>query len=590
MEFISGNDLYQMFNYGNTYISNKRKHLNDINVFPVADGDTGNNLTYTINTILRESTDSSSFYETLDSISNAALIGARGNSGVIFAQFVNGLRVTAKEDDEISIMEFTRLARESYNHTVASLSNPVEGTMITILNDWTVSLEEEIKKQQPIKDIFHFAYKTANVGLEKTKTMLDVLKENNVVDSGALGLVLFFKGISSYFNKEKVELLDTESVVIEDAHDFETEINHRYCTEGLVKSSDFNEAKLKTELEKLGDSIIVAKGVSRFRVHIHTNNPDQVFSSLENYGDVESQKVDDMLLEMNIKNSKEKRVIVTDSIADISPEIILDNNVIIIPINIMLNETSYLDKLSISNKLLFNNLDNYKEYPKTATPSIKYINDLFSKLLLRFDEIFVITVSKELSGTHEVIKREANKLVAKNKNIVVIDSQNNSATEGLLVLKAIELVKTDKSKEEIVAELERLSNNTEILVCLNTFKYATMSGRVPKVVGKIGMLIGLRPIMSLKKGKGTAFGFGFTQKSITKKIIKLIKKDLAETGIESYSLVHCLNEDLAKEYSNIFTNIIGKAPEYISEISTATAIHSGVGSVAIGYIKNNESS
>ena len=119
------------------------------------------------------------------------------------------------------------------------------------------------------------------------------------------------------------------------------------------------------------------------------------------------------------------------------------------------------------------------------------------------------------------------------KNIYVIDSKNNSVTEGLIVMKAIELIKSDKTKEEIVETLESLTNKTNILVCLDTFKYATMSGRVPKAVGKFGMFIGLRPIMSLADGKGTAFGFAFRQKGITKKIVKLIKRDMEKNGINS---------------------------------------------------------
>lgn len=587
LESINGTDLYQMFNYGNTYITNKKKYLNDINVFPVADGDTGSNLSYTLNTIVRESTHSNSFINALDSICEAALVGARGNSGVIFAQFVNGLRVSASESDDVSIFEFSRLVKESYQHTVSSLSNPVEGTMITILDEWANSLEKESTVRKSLKDVFSFAYETANIALGKTKTMLDVLKQNDVVDSGALGLVLFFKGISSYFNKEKIELIKSENIIIHDSHEYKTEIKFRYCTEGLVKYSSLDETMLKKKLDNLGDSIIVAKSKSRFRVHIHTNNPALVFNTLADYGDIESQKVDDMLQEMKFKNTKNRRVVVTDSIADISLEYISENNIVVIPVNIMLNNVSYLDKLSISNELLFNNLNSFTEYPKTATPSIKYINDLFSKLLLRFDEIFVITVSKHLSGTHEVIKREANKLKAKNKNISVIDSKNNSVTEGLLVKKAVEMAKSSKTQREIVDTLEMLSNKTNILVCLKSFKYATMSGRVPKVIGKIGMLIGIRPIMSLKDGKGAAFGFAFTKRGITNKIAKLIKKDCLDRGIDSYAIVHCLNENLALEYKNIFTKIIGKEPEYITDISTATAIHSGVGSVAIGYIKSN---
>jgi fatty acid-binding protein DegV len=112
-----------------------------------------------------------------------------------------------------------------------------------------------------------------------------------------------------------------------------------------------------------------------------------------------------------------------------------------------------------------------------------------------------------------------------------------------------------------------------------------MSGRLPKIVGKIGMFLKMRPIMSLDKGKGAAFGLAFSKKGITKKILKLVEKDKEESGIESYSIVHCNNEPLANEYKELFTQVIGKEPDFIAEISSATAIHSGVGSVAIGYIK-----
>jgi len=135
MEYINGNDLYQMFNYGTYYINKERVYLNDINVFPVADGDTGNNLLSTLKAIVLESKKDDSFSKTLDSISNSALIGARGNSGVIFAQFVNGLQKANGSSDKITIEEFAALVVESYKHTHASLSNPVEGTMLTIIRE-----------------------------------------------------------------------------------------------------------------------------------------------------------------------------------------------------------------------------------------------------------------------------------------------------------------------------------------------------------------------------------------------------------------------------------------------------------------------
>lgn len=586
MELLNGNDLYKMFEYGAVYVIEKRTHLNDINVFPVPDGDTGNNLVHTLKTILSESENSDSFIEQLDSISESALIGARGNSGVIFAQFVNGLRKASPNKEEIEISEFITMVEQGYLHTYNSLSNPVEGTILTIIKEFGDSLKVIFQKGvNSLQELFNYTYDLIAAALQNTTNQLDALKDKDVVDSGALGFTLFVKGMQSYFNKETINTEVYEKVEIEDHHHFDAEITYRYCTEGLFKKNSFNITDLKHDLENFGDSVVIADGNTRTRVHVHTNHPEKVFDMISSYGKIESQKADDMALEVALKNSNSNRVLVTDSIADIDQNIIDRENVVVIPINIDFNHITYLDKVTITNDMIFDRLNDVEEYPKTATPTIKYINNLFSKLFLMFEEVIVVSVSKGLSSTYEVIKNESDKLREKGKKIYVIDSKNNSASEGLLVKRAIDLMKGDISTEEIVDILNKERNQTEILVCLNSFEYAMKSGRVPKVVGKIGMFLGMRPIMSLKDGKGTAYGFGFSQKSITKKIVKQVKKDMDLKGIKEYSIVHCQNEDLANEYKDMFTDIIGKEPSYVSGISSAIAIFSGVGTVAIGYIK-----
>lgn len=586
MQYLNGHDLYQMFNYGTTFVIKKRKKLNDINVFPVPDGDTGNNLVSTMQTISRESKAQDSFQATLESISDSALIGARGNSGVIFAQFVNGLRAASKGKDKVSLDEFTEMAIESVEHTYSSLSNPVEGTMLTVIKDWAHSLKSTLSAAIDIKDFFLVAFAMAEKSLEKTKEQLAILKKNNVVDSGAMGFVLFLKGINSYFNNEEIEKADFEELEIVDAHDFETDINYRYCTEGLVEYQNQKEEVILEKLRPYGDSLIVVMGSKMFRIHIHTNTPELVFKELTNFGHIVNQKVDDMIGDINMKHNKSDTVIVTDSIADIDQQYLKDNNVVVIPINVNVENVAYFDKLTINNEILFELIDKSLEYPTTATPTIKYINDLFSKLLLNYKNILVIGVSSKLSATYSVIKKEVEQLVAKGKNIRIVDTLTNSVAEGLLVKTAVDLLKKGKTIDEIEQQLNEMKSKTEILVCLETFKYATMSGRLPKAVGKIGMFFGIRPIMSIsKEGKGAAFGFALSQKGITKKIVKHVLKDLNEKGIEEYALIHCLNKNLLDEYVDLFTNIIGKKPAYLAEVSSATAIHSGKGSVAIGYIK-----
>lgn len=586
MEYLNGKDLYQMFNYGTNFVIKKRKLLNDINVFPVPDGDTGNNLVHTMQTISREAKVSDSFQETLESISDSALVGARGNSGIIFAQFVNGLRKASVGKDQVTVDEFTHMALESVEHVYAALSNPVEGTMLSVIKDWAHGLKHILEKMKDIKDYFLHAFGKAEKSLERTKEQLAVLKKNNVVDSGAMGFVLFLQGVNAYFNDEEIEQLDFEELEIDAPHDFSEEATYRYCTEGLVEYKDLSEDVVKEALKPFGDSLVVVMGSHMFRVHIHTNTPELVFKELSRFGDIISQKVDDMIQDMAFKKSKRDTVIVTDSIADINKEYLQEHDVAVIPLNITIGDVGYYDKLTINNEILFDMIDAGVEYPTTSTPTIKYINDLFSKLLLHYKHIVVILVADKLSATHRVVKIEADKLVEKGKHIHVIDSYNNSVSQGLLVRKAVDLLESGAKATDIVQAIETMKHKTEILVCLETFKYATMSGRLPKAVGNIGMFFKIRPIMTLGEGgKGSAFGFALSQKGITKKIVKYVKKDLEKNEIEDYALIHCLNPDLLEEYRALFTEIIGKPPLYESVVSSATAIHSGKGSVAIGYIR-----
>jgi len=587
MEKLNGVDFFELFKAGTSSVLQKRKLLNDINVFPVPDGDTGNNLVYTMQTITSESKAEDSFQATIDSISESALIGARGNSGVIFAQFVNGLRAGSTGKEEIDVADFSKMACESVDYVKNALSNPVEGTMITVIRDWAYFLDSLKDKVTSFVDLLEQGYDEAAKSLERTKELLKVLKKNKVVDSGAMGFVLFLEGINKFLHHEKVELEVPEELAIEDEHEFDEELTYRYCTEGLVQFyPTFDQMALREKLAPYGDSIVLAKGKDMFRIHIHTDQPGEVFQMLKKEGTIKSQKVDDMFLDVAFKNTHSKMAIVTDSIADISSDLMLQYHIYQIPATVMLEGNAYMDKRTISNDILFDQIERGVEYPTTATPEVKYVKELIEKLLTKYEELVIVTVASKLSGTYSMINQVVKPHIEAGKDISVVDSLNNSASEGLLVYHAAQRIKNGASKEEVVRYLETAKKQTKILVCLETFKYAMMGGRVPKMVGKIGMAIGLRPIMSLAPdGSGTAFGFAFSQKGITKKILKYVKNDMEKQGISSYAIVHCQNEELAKEYEELFSKELGFGPEYITEISSTVAIHSGKGSVAIGYIK-----
>jgi len=172
------------------------------------------------------------------------------------------------------------------------------------------------------------------------------------------------------------------------------------------------------------------------------------------------------------------------------------------------------------------------------------------------------------------------------KKITVIDTKLNSGAQGLLVKAAAEMAEQGLSHDEIVSRVQEMIPRTKIYVCLNTLAYAVRGGRVPNTVGKIGGLVGMRPIMTLDSaGNGAAFGVAFSQAGLTKKIFRLVKNAMERTGVAAYSIVHGGNIALANEYAEEITRITGKAPAFITQISSVVALHAGPGTVAVCLVE-----
>ena len=154
------------------------------------------------------------------------------------------------------------MVASSVEFTYQALSNPVEGTMLTVIKDWANSLLNVVKKEATaVKKVFEAAFEVAKKSLELTKEKLEVLKVNDVVDSGAMGFVLFLQGIDSYYNNETIQSFSIEDIEIDSTQKHDENVKFRYCTEGLVQiDSDIDEKELKSKLVKYGDSLIVAKG------------------------------------------------------------------------------------------------------------------------------------------------------------------------------------------------------------------------------------------------------------------------------------------------------------------------------------------
>lgn len=590
IQYLNGENLYLSFVSGAREVIRNRKFLNDINVFPVADGDTGSNLASTMTSIIQESRALTSARNTMNLIADAALTGARGNSGIIIAQYINGISMSFEDDEDITIPAFAESVQNAVPHAYGAISNPVEGTIITVIREWAEAVYSQKDIAKNFQELLGQPLNTAYKSLKETTYKLKVLEESNVVDSGAKGFVHFIQGFTDFMRIGKTHDLveeDIDEIVFSEypRHN-ESKIDHRYCTEALITNKDIDLKAIKEQLGKLGDSLIVAGNKSKARIHIHTNNPHEVFTVLREKGTILQQKADDMKRQYEAAYARKYNIaLVTDSIADVPKEILDRFQVHVVPLNLEMESTSYLDNVTITPEIFYGLIDELEEYPTSAQPSPKVIDNLYESLVENYDEILVITVAKEQSGTHNVFKKAAEKFIKQGKKIEVIDSRQNSGAEGLLVMKAAELIHEGVSLNSIIKQIEELRGQTKILVSVNTLKYMVKSGRIGKLTGFAGKIMNLKPVVSLdENGKGKIEDKAFSLKTNTKKIMNIVKESHLQNKITRYAIVHANDPNRAEEYRKMCVQILDSEPEYIMNISTIVGMSAGVGSVAVAYM------
>lgn len=586
---LSGEHLYHSFVSGANQVIAQKKVLNDINVFPVPDGDTGNNLASTMATIIEEAKVEKNAFRTFQSIADAALTGARGNSGIIFAQYINGISNSLREEESISIRSFAESVKLAVPHAYQAISEPVEGTMITVIRDWAEAVHNGWEQAKDFYDLLASSLDAARESLRQTTEKLKALKDAAVVDSGAKGFVHFIEGFVQFLQTGIAEKFQDQDEVIdfgEHPEHVHEQFAHRYCTEGLIVREGLDLERIKKDLTGLGDSLIVAGSSRKARVHLHSNHPDQVFMVLRNHGTILQQKVDDMKGQYDaLHNRKYPIALVTDSIADLPKEWMDEYQIHMIPLNLMMEDAAYLDKVTITSENFYKLMDEMEKYPTSAQPNGKAVEGVLSNLVSHYDSIIVITVAKALSGTHQTIENAARKFREVGKPITVIDSKQNSGAQGLLVKKASEWIHEGKTHDEVVSMLEETIQKTKILVSVNTLKYMVRSGRVNKVTGFMGKLMNLKPVISLDaNGMGTILDKAFSVKGNTAKIVKRVEEMKQEHGSLRYAIVHAGSEKRAEEYTKIFKKVLDREPEYIMSISPIVAMSAGIGCVAVAVM------
>lgn len=585
IKYLDGRRLYFAFLAGGKAIIKDFAYLNRINVFPVPDGDTGTNLASTMKAIAEQARPSRSVRESLRSIAEAALTGARGNSGLIFAQYIYGLSKELGNEIKISTARFGESVRNAVRYAYNSIAHPQEGTMLTLIREWAEEVYQNRHRFSDYHELLHHSLEKARQVLHDTPKKLAVLKKAGVVDAGAKGFVDFIEGVVHFIQQGSLknvlsqELLDVEFQ--EAPHKIKEDIPFRYCTEALLVGQNLDLEKIKEIVVKAGDSAIVGGSETKARFHVHTNNPQELFFGLKELGTITQPKAEDMKLQAEIALKPRGRIaLVVDSSCDLPAELLEKNQVVVIPFLINIRDHVFLDKLTISPGKLYELLEREEILPHSAQPSPKTLENWFSFLLSHFEAVLVMTISGGLSGYYNLAKTVAEKFPP--DKVRVVDSRHLSGSYGLIVQRLLQEWPGVQDLDQLASLADSLSRKTELLVDIRTLKYMVKGGRVSPMKGLVARLLNIKPIITLdKQGKAIAAGKSFSRKQNFKKILKMVRQKHLAHPIHSFSVVHVKNPERAEAYAREIEKICGRPASFIQDVSPVVGVHNGIGAVGL---------
>ena len=312
---LDGKNFAQMFISGANNLYNYKQTVDDLNVFPVPDGDTGTNMSLTVSAVAKELSEkeNDSVTATADLMSFATLRGARGNSGVILSQIFRGISKSLKGKENINGADFAKALVAGADSAYRAVMKPTEGTILTVAREAGNGADSASKQSEDITEILNGAVEKGQKALEKTTQMLPALKEANVVDAGGQGWMFILRGMLHYLeNGEVIEKEGADEPQAAVSNDnaqakIKADIKFQYCTEFLINKSkkDADVEAFRDAITPKGDSMLVIDDDDIVKVHIHSNHPGEVLEEALKVGELINLKIENMKQQhSSIINSK----------------------------------------------------------------------------------------------------------------------------------------------------------------------------------------------------------------------------------------------------------------------------------------------
>jgi DegV family protein with EDD domain len=592
--YLNGTRFYRVLYSGVQNLLDEQDYLNKINVFPVPDGDTGTNMAFTLMGIIEHIRSHSDMVlnNLSHEVAEAALDNARGNSGVILAQFFQGLREGLSEFSEVNTVQFADATKVGVDEAYTALMNPQEGTILSVLRAWSDSLIEAAKTSADFEHILRVAMQHSQKALEHTPEQLKVLKDAGVVDAAGQGFQIMLQGIMNYIETGSIRKLPsiksdfTVSTVAMSDQEFDN-LNYPYCTECIVAAPNISRDDLNKFLRPKGDSIVIAGSKERAKIHIHTDDPGELFTSLEQFGEVSQQKVDDMREQNKSVHDAGKVALVVDSTCDIPLEVLDKHHIHVVPVRLNFGKEHFIDRVTITNNEFYQKLETSKDHPQTSQPPPADFSRMYQFLASHYESVISLHIPKVLSGTYqnaakgmEGVKFRGNKLL--------LDSLSLSAGTGITALEIVDAIEANLDFDSIREIAENSIQNTQIYIGLKNLEAVMKGGRLSLGKRKLIDLLRLNLVLGVnKEGYLKPVGATLGQKNLYDKLLKFILKKIEDRPVKRIGVVHAMIPDIAKSYKNILQEHYPDAHVFIAQICPALGVHGGIGAAGVAVQYDN---
>ncbi len=586
---LDGATLGDALRAGIYRLFSRTDHLNKINVFPVPDGDTGTNLSMTMSAVLGTLGEARTNHvgELLVQVADAAIDGARGNSGAILAQFLHGLADAVEDRPSIGTAEFAAATEGGARYARDAVIEPREGTLLSVLSAYAAELQQLVASGAAgdFRRLLRASLPGVREALDRTRSTLDVLRTANVVDAGAAGFVELIEGMSAYLETGEIGDPGALPQDVDEAMSVGgCEGEHRYCTECVVSGERVDQRKLREDLTALGSSLVVAGTRRKARIHIHTNEPADVFDAAARFGTLSAQKADDMHRQtLAAHHSNARRVaIVTDSAADIPEELLDHLDVHFIPVRVHFGSRSYLDKVSLSPPEFYRELATSGVHPQTSQPPPGDFRRMYEFLASHYEHIVSISVTSCVSGTFAAAKGAAERVPG--GKVTVIDSRNVALGQGLVAMYAAECALAGYDATRVIAATAAILPKTKVFGLLARLDHAVRGGRVPPLVRTLSRLLRCSPVlMSTADGRITTRGALLGRHDLTARFARFIARRLPAGVPCRIAVGHAEAEAQGRR---LLEALRAEAPQiesaWLTPLGTALGVHGGPGMLVVG--------